>query len=162
MKCRSYSFYLQKAIVDIGSDVSFQKTQKKLGEHYQIYVSVSAIQRIVEKHAKNISKFIENENFEEGTAQQIIVEMDGSMIPIVDTKIPKEGKADKRKGRSVRWQEVRLCMARGSKQLKPVFYATMSNVERAGDLLYRAGLRVGFGKKTKVHGVGEGTRWIED
>ena len=38
----------------------------------------------------------------------------------------------------------------------------MGDVERAGNLLYRAALRVGFGPKTKVHGLGDGAKWIED
>jgi hypothetical protein len=162
IKCRSYSHYLQRAIVDFGADVSFQDAQKKVLEHYKIELPLTSIQTIVENHAKNIFEFVEKEAFEEGTAKQIVSEMDGSMIPVVDTAIPKEGKPDKRRCRSLRWQEARLCFARGAQQLTPVFYATMGDVERAGDLLYRAALRVGFGPKTKVHGLGDGARWIED
>jgi hypothetical protein len=153
---------LQRAIVDFGADVSFQEAQKKILEHYKIELPLNSIQTIVENHAKNVFEFVEKEIFEEGTAQQIVSEMDGSMIPVVDTAIPKEGKPDKRKCRSLRWQEARLCFARGAQQLTPVFYATMGDVERAGDLLYRAALRVGFGSKTKVHGLGDGAKWIED
>lgn len=116
----------------------------------------------MENHAKKIFNFIEQENPEEGTAQQIIAEIDGSLIPVVDTAIPREGKADKRRNRSLRWQEARLCLARGAKLITPVFYATLGGVERAGDLLYKAALKVGFGTKTKVHGMGDGARWIED
>jgi len=162
VKCRSYSYYLQRAIVDFGADVSFQEVQKKVLEHYKIELPLNSIQAIVENHAKNVFEFLEKEIFEEGTAQQIVSEMDGSMIPVVDTAIPKEGKPDKRKCRSLRWQEARLCFARGAQQLTPVFYATMGDVERAGDLLYRAALRVGFGSKSKVHGLGDGAKWIEE
>lgn len=143
-------------------DVSFQEAQKKLLEHYRLELPLSSIQSIVENHAKNIFDFIEQENPKEGTAQQIVAEMDGSMIPVVDTAIPKEGKADKRRSRSLRWQEARLCFARSAKLITPIFYATMGDVERAGNLLYRAALRVGFGTKTKVHGLSDGAKWIED
>lgn len=162
VKCRSYSHHLQRAIVDFGADVSFQDAQKKILEHYKIELPLNSIQTIVENHAKNVFEFVEKEIFEEGTARQIVSEMDGSMIPVVDTALPKEGKPDKRKCRSLRWQEARLCFARGAQQLTPFFYATMGDVERAGDLLYRAALRVGFGTKTKVHGLGDGAKWIED
>lgn len=64
--------------------------------------------------------------------------------------------------RSVRWQEARLCIARGAQSITAVFYATMGNVERVGKLLYRAAMRVGFGPKTKIHGLGDGAKWIED
>jgi hypothetical protein len=162
VKCRAYSHHLQRVIVDLGADVSFLEAQKKVLEHYRVELPLSSIQAITENHAKNIFEFLENEKFEEGKAQQIISEMDGSMVPVVDTAIPKEGKPDKRKCRRTRWQEARLCFARGARQLTPIFYATMGEVERAGDLLYRAALRVGFGPKTKVHGLGDGAKWIED
>lgn len=162
VKCRSYSHHLQRVIVDFGADGSFQEAQKKVLEHYRLELPVSSVQAIVENHAKNVFEFIELEIPEEGTAQQIVAEMDGSMIPIVDTVIPQEGKADKRRGRNLRWQEARLCFVRGAKSLTPIFYATMGDVERVGDLLYRAALRVGFGPKTKVHGLGDGAKWIAD
>src|SRR5690348_1826563 len=94
VKCRSYSHHLQRAIVDLSADVSFQEVQKKVSEHYKIELPISSIQAITENHAKNIFEFLENEKFEMGKAQQIISEMDGSMIPVVDTAIPKEGKSD--------------------------------------------------------------------
>ena len=162
VKCRTYSYHLQKAIVDFGADVSFQEAQKKMLEHYRLELPISSIQTITENHAKNIFEFLESEKFEEGKAQQVIAEMDGSMIPVVDTAVPKEGKPDKRKCRKTRWQEARLCFARGVQQITPIFYATMGNVERAGDLLYRAAVRAGFGSKTKVHGLGDGAKWIEE
>lgn len=162
VKCRSYSRHLQRAIVDFGADVSFQEAQQKLVEHYRIELPVSSIQTIVENHAKNIFDFIEKEDFERSSTQQIVAELDGSMIPVVDTAVPKQGKPDKRKGRKVRWQEARLCFARSARSISPIFYATMGDVERAGDLLFRAALRAGFGSKTKVHGLGDGAKWIED
>lgn len=121
------------------------------------------MQSIVENHAKNIFEFIENdkEKLKGGNAKQLIAEMDGSMVPIVDTTLPKEGKRDKRRCRSLRWQEARLCFVRDVNHVTPIFYATMGDTERAGCLLYRAALRVGLGGKTQIHGVGDGAKWIE-
>jgi hypothetical protein len=143
--------------------VSFQEAQKKLKEHYRLEIPLSSVQSIVENHAKNVFEFIENdkEKLKGGNAKQLIAEMDGSMIPVVDTAIPKEGKKDRRRCRKIRWQEARLCFVRDSNQITPIFFATMGDTERAGSLLYRAALRVGFGAKTKVHGVGDGAKWIE-
>ena len=163
IKCRSYSPCLQRAIVDFGADASFQEAQKKLKEHYGLEISLNAVQSIVKNHAENIFEFIENdkEKLQGGNAKQLIAEMDGSMVPIVDTAIPKEGRRDKRRCRSLRWQEARLCCVRDSNHVTPIFFATMGDVERAGCLLYRAALRVGLGAKTKIHGVGDGAKWIE-
>lgn len=84
------------------------------------------------------------------------------MVPIVETTIPKEGKPDRRRCRTLRWKEARLCFVRQVNQITPVFYATMGDVERAGSLLYRAALRVGLGARTKIHGIGDGATWISD
>lgn len=165
VKCRSYSLHLQRAIVDFGADVSFQEAQKKLKEHYNLEVPLSSVQGIVENHARNIFEYIENDKgkLKGGNAKQLIAEMDGSMIPVVDTGIPSDGSSsDSRRNRVTRWQEARLCFVREAEKVNPIFYATMGDVERAGCLLYRAALRVGLGVKTKIHGLGDGARWIED
>jgi hypothetical protein len=46
VRCRSYSYHLQRAIVDFGADVSFQEAQKKLLEHYRLEIPISSIQAI--------------------------------------------------------------------------------------------------------------------
>lgn len=166
VKCRSYSYHLQRAIVDFGADVTFKEAKKKIEEHYKIEVPLSSVQNIVENHAKNIFEYLEEQGKKrsEGTVDQLIAEIDGSMIPVVDTKIPEDGASvDSRRNRKLRWQEARLCFARHPYQLTPTFQATISGgVERAGDLLYRAALEAGFGEKTKVHGLGDGAKWIQD
>jgi hypothetical protein len=163
LKCRSYSLCLQRAIVDFGADVSFQEAQKKLKEHYDIEVPLSSLQGIVENHAKNVFDFSEKDTEKRmgGNAKQLIAEMDGSMIPIVDTGVGEDSN-DSRRSRKTRWKEARLCFVRKMDQIDPIFYATMGDVERAGSLLYRAALRVGLGTKTKIHGLGDGAKWIED
>lgn len=152
-------------MVDLGADVSFQDAQKKIYEHYKIEVPTSAVQSIVENHAQGILEYMEEqpegEMQKEGVAQ-LIAEIDGSMIPIVDTSMPRDGSStDHRKVRSLHWKEARLCFARDHEKVTPVFDATMQSVEKVGDLLYRSALRAGLGEKTKVHGTGDGAKWIE-
>ncbi len=160
IKCRSYSHHLQRAIVDFGADVSFREAKKKLQEHYRIEVSESSIQAMVENHAKNALEYIEKDPVADGAAKLVIAEMDGAMVPVVDTGICEDSN-DGRKNKTVRWQEARLCFAREFTQLKPFLYATMESVDKAGDLLYRAAKRAGFGPRTDVHGLGDGAKWIE-
>jgi hypothetical protein len=160
IKCRSYSRRLQRAIADFGADHSFGEAQKKIKEHYGIEIPISGVQSVTGNHAKMAYEYIEKQSFKDGKADIIISEMDGSMIPIVETNIPEEG-LDNRKCKEVRWQEARLCMARHPKEVTPVFYATLGGVDRAGDLLYLAAKRAGLGPKTYVHGLGDGAKWIE-
>jgi hypothetical protein len=162
VRCRSYSRRMQRVITDFGADSSFHDTQKKIVEHYSLEIPTSSIQAIVENHAKNIFDFIETESFEEGTAKQLVSETDGCMVPVVDTLPPKGEKKDRRKCRKVRYAEARLCFSRGAQQITPMFYATMGDVDRTGDLLFKSALRVGFGPNTKVHGLGDGAKWIEE
>ena len=160
--CRGYSLNLQRAIVDLGADVSFQEAKKKVKEHYGLELPLSSIQSLVEKHARKIEDFVEHDTAKRtgGNAKQLIAEMDGSMVPVVDTgSLPDE--CDARRKRSTRWQEARLCFVRDTDKITPIFYGTFGDVEKAGSLLYRAALRCGLGPKTKIHGLGDGARWIE-
>lgn len=160
IKCQYYSRKLQRAIVDFGADNSFGEAHKKIREHYGIEVPISGIQAVTENHGKMAYEYIEKQNFQEGKADIVIGEIDGSMLPIVETSIPEDG-LDNRKCRKTRWQEARLCMARHPKEVMAVFYATLGNVDRTGDLLYKAAKRAGLGPKTYVHGLGDGAKWIE-
>ena len=104
IKGRAYSLPLQRRITDFGADASFSRASEKLKEHYGISIPVSSIQRITESHAENVK---DNEKFktdipDERGVEYVVAEMDGAMIPIVDTfeKTDIEGKTiDKRKTR---------------------------------------------------------------
>jgi len=122
-------------------------------------VPISGIQYVTENHAKMAYEYIEKEDLQEGQASVLLSEMDGSMIPIVETSLL-EGEFDKRKCRKTRWQEARLCMAREPNKVTSFFYSTLGDVDRAGDLLYRVALKAGFGAATQVHFVGDGAPWI--
>jgi hypothetical protein len=96
----------------------------------------------------------------DGTSTTVIVEIDGGMVPIVDID---ENQSDKRKGKTLRWQEAKLCLAhpQGSKTL--AFGGTLQgDVDTAGQRLFDCAVRAGFGKGTPVHGVGDGAPWIAD
>ncbi len=79
-------------------------------------------------------ELISKEKLKGGNAIQLVADVDGSMVTIVETALPKEGKQDKRRCRSLKWKEARLCFVRGANQVTPVFYATMGDVERDGQL----------------------------
>lgn len=102
-------------ITDFGADNPFGKVGSKLKEHYGISLPTSSIQAITEKHA---SKMDENHDFfdeipESGHVSQLIVETDGSLVPIVTTTDASdtEETTDRRKNREVAWIDSRLCLA---------------------------------------------------
>jgi len=61
VRCRQYSQFLQRAIVDFGSDVTFKNAPNKLKEHYGIDVSETAVRLITERHGEAIYKDAETQ-----------------------------------------------------------------------------------------------------
>ena len=160
---RGCSGPLQRAVTDFGADQPFAKARDKLIEHYGVVLGESTIARITEGHARNIFETAPPPKAwptQVGTSTAIIVEMDGGMVPIVDIDITQ---ADRRKGKALRWQEAKICLAhpQGSKTL--AFGGTLQGgVETAGQCLFDCAVQAGFGIGTPIHGVGDGASWIAD
>ena len=117
VKCRGYSEPLQRVLVDFGAEESFGRAVERVREHYGIEVPPSAIRTQTEAHGDQMAAAAEPLLTELGPApgvELLITETDGSMVPIVMTGVDADGKrvADRRTGRSLSWQEARLCLAR--------------------------------------------------
>ncbi len=83
VSCRSYSIPLQRIITDFGADVPFGRIPQKLQEHYGITVPVSSAQKITQEHAARVLQQHQTQTQIPSSqgVEQLIVEMDGSMIP---------------------------------------------------------------------------------
>ena len=165
LKGRAYSLPLQRRITDFGADASFSRAYEKLKEHYGISIPVSSIRRITECHAENMkgSEQLRTDIPNGKGVECVIAEVDGTMIPIVDTfeKTDKEGSPiDKRKTREVRWTEGRLALAHPKGSVSPHFGATLGDQDEAGNQLAHCAILVGTGEQSKVHCVGDGASWI--
>jgi hypothetical protein len=82
------------------------------------------------------------------------------MIPLVAIK--EDACGDRRKTRTVSWQEARLALARVPSAITARFGATMGSAKAAGDQLTDCVIRLGGGAKTQLHCVGDGASWIVD
>jgi hypothetical protein len=149
-------------VTDFGADVPYAKAMDKLVEHYGIVLAESTIRRVTQHHAQVVHQRGQGKPIglpKPVAAQQtFIVEMDGTMVPTVQSD-PMQ--ADKRKGKTVQWQEAKVSLAhvQGSKEL--ICAATLlGGVETAGKQLRACAKRAGFGKGHRVHGVGDGAPWI--
>lgn len=155
---------LQRVITDFGADVPFGQIPKKLLEHHGVSVPISSAQGITQGHAQSIldAQSLETE-FRTGTAVAfLITQMDGSMIPIVETTPSKRDTepVDRRTTRKIGWAEARLGFSRTPEQTLPIFGATLGSVGDAGAQLLHGAIRAGLGIETFVHGVGDGAPWI--
>jgi hypothetical protein len=79
----------------------------------------------------------------------LITEMDGSMLPVVETAEPVAGQApmDRRKTRTLSWMEARLCLAHEPGSVSPVFAATTGGVEEAGAQWRQCVIAAGAGSR---------------
>jgi hypothetical protein len=159
---RGYSLLLQRRITDFGSEKSFAKATRQVFEHYGLQVPISAVRRITEHHGEQLHGEPQRVQGEanDKVARQLIVEMDGTMIPTVVVAEACDG--DKRKTRAVFWKEARLGLVYEHGCTDPVFGASTGNVDQAGDQLGLCASRIGMDSRTEVHGVGDGAPWIAD
>jgi hypothetical protein len=166
VKCRGYSEGLQRALTDFGADEAFAGAASKLKEHYGIEVPVSAVRGITEAHgAAMLAQEKGKSDWPERAGVPVLIcEMDGSMLPVVETAEPKRGEAprDRRKTRQVGWKEARLALAHPPGSVTPIFGATLGGPEEAGERLAVCALQAGAGSQTKIHGVGDGAVWITE
>jgi len=80
---------------------------------------------------------------------------------MVSTVQSRNTPGNKRKNKSVQWEEAKISLAHvvGSKDMS--FGATLQgDVQLAGKQLRKCARHAGFGKGNRVHGVGDGAPWI--
>lgn len=160
IRCREYSQPLQRVLTDFGAEASFGKAVEHLQEHYGIAVPSGAVRQITERHAEVMSgeQQVCSALPTSGSQSQLIGEMDGSMVPLVAVK--EDGGGDRRKTRTLSWQEARLVLARVPGTVSARFGATMGSADEAGDRLTDCVVHLGGGARTKMHCVGDGAPWI--
>jgi hypothetical protein len=83
---------LQRVLVDFGAEHSFAKAAERVREHYSIEVAAEAIRQHTLRHGRSMSQLPASAV---AAAKTLVVEMDGTMIPVVH---PGSG-PDARKGK---------------------------------------------------------------
>lgn len=163
--CRGYSWPLQRVLTDFGADVAFGRIPRKLKEHHGIEVPISSAQAITQSHAQVVheSQVLEQEMASQPGVRQLIAEMDGTLLPIVETTagVTEEGNPiDRRQTRQISFKEARLALVRASDEEQPHFGSTFGGVNEAGAQLLNSAIAKGLGVNTQVHAVGDGALWI--
>jgi hypothetical protein len=152
------SLGLERVLTDFGADSSFAKGVEKVREHYGIEVSESAVCAVTQKHGLQMQEAMEAaERLPLKGVKELLGEADGAFIPIVEIK---EGEGDKRKRRSSKYQEGRLCLAGQVGSLERKYRATMRSVEETGRQWKASVVEAGGGQNTEIHCVGDGATWI--
>lgn len=162
IRCRGYSQPLQQVITDFGADNAFGHVRAKLKEHYGIAIPLGAAATITERHAHALSEADLTPATSAIKPLALIVEADGSMIPVVEIGTGTPEVPDKRKHRTLRWNEARLSLVRRPDEVAPRFDVTLGSVAMTGAALKRLAVAAGLTARTRVHGVGDGAPWIAE
>jgi hypothetical protein len=155
LKPRASSRALQRALTDFGAEESFARAATRVREHYGIEVGASSVRACTLKHGRSILKVAEKMQLP--SARAIITQIDGSLIPVVESA---RGAEDRRKKKKLFWREVRLCSARPMGKAQSLYGATLGSVEVSAALWRETAQRAGLTDRTYVHGVGDGAPWI--
>ena len=109
---------MQRAVTDFGADHPFRKITGKLEEHYGISIPHETARCITEGHGRALlENTVLETNWPSVAGEEcVLVETDGGMVPIVQRN-PES--ADKRKGKTLEWKELKLCIARGLNHVTP-------------------------------------------
>jgi len=158
---RGCSRPLQRAIVDFAADDPFARVPLKLQEHYGFKIGESTVQRVTLGHAEAIFESSPpSGEFPQAPGQhkEIVAQIDGGMIPIME---PDENQKDKRKGKKLSWKEAKISLAHAKGNCTPVYGGGIEGgVETAGRRLLDCTVRAGFGTESHVHAIGDGAPWI--
>ena len=162
VSCRGRSLLLQRRLTDFGSEKSFARAAEQVKEHYGFEISPSTVRRVTEAHGQRLHghpELLQGDAAGEAKAQ-LIVEADGTMIPVVTTDPAQQ--IDQRKTRKTAWKEARLALVQENGSVHPIFGASTGTPEQIGEQMANCASRVGWDTHTQIHGVGDGAPWIAD
>ena len=149
-------------MTDCGAAPACGYVPKKLQEHDGITMGASRGRKITEGHGTQMGEQREREPGPVSTpgCRQQIGERDGSRVPIV-TREATAG--DKRKHKTLPWQEARLAWVHAHGSVTPKGAATFGGrVEESGHALRSCAVAAGCGTNPLLHGVGAGAVWIAE
>lgn len=119
-------------------------------------IPASSAREIVQKYAAEAHRHLPGIFSMREDAEQMIIEMDGEMIPTVSFGSGE----DKRKSRKVAWEELRIGIAQNMGESEWKYAASFQSVDQLGERLRMVMQCLGFKEKTRVHCVGDGALWI--
>ena len=132
------------------------EASKKVREHYGVQLPSSSIRLQTLAHAQASGAVVHQAPHR--PVRTLVTELDGTMLPMVQTKTGPG--LDGRKGKELFWREARLCLARPLDAVEAVYGATFGTVAIAGLLWRQVAEMAGLGQSTGVHGLGDGATWI--
>jgi len=153
---------LERALVDFGAEESFSRASERLYCHHRVRLSESSVRRRTLAHARGMglrrtAGAVSGALPPEGPGD-IVAEIDGTMLPVVQTRRGCEGNA--RKNRLCQWKETRLAAARAHGKTQTHYALGSDDVAGCGEAWARAVALAGWAVNSRIHAVGDGAAWI--
>lgn len=143
-------------MTDFGIEESFHQAVHRMKEHHGVEVNVSAVRNITEKHAGRATELLASAPPIDQKSKQMILEMDGEMVPLVEYK----DSPDQRKTKTNSWGELRVSAVQNHHEASWKYASSFNSPDELGDRTKIVMNAIGFSEKTLVHGVGDGAKWI--
>ncbi len=143
-------------MTDFGIEESFHQAVHRMKEHHDVVVNVSAVRNITEKHASRAAGLLASEPPIDKKSKQMILEMDGEMVPLVEYK----DSTDRRKTKTNLWGELRVSAVQNHHEVDWRYASSFDSPDALGERTKVVMESIGFDEKTLVHGVGDGAKWI--
>jgi hypothetical protein len=160
IKNRGTSKLLQRLAVDFGIEESFGKAARRLKEHHGVETPDGRVRRETLRAARKLPQESPGpvRTLAPEGAGAIVVQADGTMIPVLRT--PEQAQGDRRKHRQCQWKEMRLEAAQALGRTRAHYAAGFDNVEQAGERWAHTARAAGWTARSYIHGVGDGAGWI--
>jgi hypothetical protein len=143
-------------MTDFGVEESFQMAAIRMKDHHGVDLNVSAVRNITEGHAERAKNLVSEFPQSEEPCKQMIMELDGEMVPLVEYAECK----DRRKRKKNLWAELRIGATQRYGEVSWKYAASFKNPNHLGDRMRSIMVKMGMNENTEVHGVGDGARWI--
>lgn len=144
----------------MSAECSFEAASRRMLEHHGVEVPVSAVRSIALTNADRANEILDKNRRtpEDRLSNQLVMEMDGVMVPVVDYAESR----DRRKTKTLRWQEMKVGVIQDPSRLRTAFACSFDQADSLGDRL--GGLVREFGGRNlpPLHGVGDGALWIKE
>lgn len=153
---------LERALVDFGAEESFARASERLFTHHRVRLSESTVRRRTLRHARAISSAQSAEEppgaLPAKGAEAIVAEIDGTMLPVVETQTGQDRNA--RKHRRCQWKEMRLATARAQGTAHSYYALGGTDVQQCGQAWAKAVALAGWALQSRIHALGDGAKWI--
>lgn len=164
---RCASLHLQRRIADFSAERSFQRTAQALREHYRIEVPRYAIDKATAQISKQAKHFNSQAPDRIKSADTLISEVDGSMLPIVgfrEETSPHDASkpTDRRKLRTCHWKEIRVSTVRVPGSVETWYGVAVGEPMVVGCMMSEICRFKGMHDATHIHAVGDGAAWIAE